>query len=82
MNNKFGSDGKPLDFSYLEKDLPHYLQHDIDVYLKGRKENSSLIDCMLDEIYGSINSAEVDGEITHEQAAYLRKKYLYGEAES
>lgn len=81
MENKYGPDGKPLDRSYLERDLPTYLQHDIDVYLKGRAENSSLLDCMLDEIYGSINSAEVDGAITREQATYLRKKYLYGEIE-
>lgn len=63
----------------IEKLLPQYLQHDIDQLIKG--ENSSLWDCYWCELYASINSAEVDLEITEEQAAYLRKKYLYKENE-
>ena len=61
---------------YYEMGLPEYLQHDIDAWKKGIKENSSVIDCLWGELYGSINSAFWDGEITEEQANYLRSKYL------
>jgi len=61
----------------IEKILPRYLQHDIDQLIKN--ENPNLWDCYWCELYASINSAEVDLEITEEQAAYLRKKYLYGD---
>lgn len=69
--------GKPIDKSYLECDLPEYLQHAIDKFVKGEKEKSSFIDCLWGELCGSINSAEVDGLISAEQAYYLRGKYLY-----
>ena len=48
--------------------MPEYLKHDIDEFIKN-KDNSkcTVIDCLLDEIYGSINSALWDGEITEEQ---------------
>lgn len=63
-----------------EYGLPDYLQHDLDAYIKGLKTNSSLLDCLWGELYGSINMAEIsDGAITPEHADYLRKKYLYGE---
>ena len=71
--------GKPLNKSYLEKDLPPYLQHDIDALVEGLRMHVTHLDCLVDEVYGSINSAEVDLLITTEQAAYLRTKYLYGE---
>lgn len=59
--------------------LPEYLQHDLDAYKEGLKTNSSLLDCLWGELYGSINMAEIsDGVITPEHADYLRKKYLYG----
>jgi len=73
--------GKPTDKAYLEKNLPKYLQHDIDALIEGEKNKSSLLDCLWCELYASINSAEVDLEITEEQAAYLRQKYLYEEEE-
>lgn len=60
--------------------LPDYLQHDLDAYKNGLKTNSSLLDCLWGELYGSINMAEIsDGIITSEHADYLRKKFLYGE---
>lgn len=60
-----------------EYGLPDYLQHDLDAYKKGLQENSDLLDCLWGELYGSINSAEInDGTITPEHADYLRKKYL------
>ena len=42
-------------------------------------ENSTLLDCLWGELYGSINGAEIDdGAITHEHAQYLRDKFLWG----
>lgn len=62
-----------------EVGLPAYLQNDLDAYKNGLKTQSSLIDCLWGELYGSINMAEIsDGVITSEHADYLRKKYLYG----
>lgn len=58
--------------------LPAYLQYDLDVYKKALKEGSTLMDCLWNELYGSINVAEkTDGLITSEHADYLRKKYLW-----
>ena len=69
--------GKPLDKSYLECNLPTYLQKDIDALIEGRKDKTCLhIDCLEDEVYGDINACYVDGVISEEQAWYLREKYL------
>lgn len=66
-----------MEYSY-EHGLPKYLQHDLDEYKKGLKNNSTLIDCLWGELYGSINIAEISEQaITHEHAEYLRKKYLW-----
>ena len=73
---------KPTDRSYLEVNLPPYLQHDIDALKVGLKQDISYLDCLYDELYGSINSAEWDDEITHEQAMYLREKYLWGDIDA
>lgn len=62
-----------------EYGLPEYLQHDLDAYKEGVKNNSTLLDCLWGELYGSINLAQInDGIITPEHADYLRKKYLFG----
>ena len=62
-----------------EHGLPEYLQHDLDAYKEGLRTDSSLLDCLWGELYGSINSAQIDdGAITPDHADYLRKKYLYG----
>ena len=58
------------DFGYMECGLPEYLQHDLDEF---KKNPNDLWWC---ELYGSINSAEVDGVIPSNQAWYLREKYL------
>lgn len=63
------------DKEYLEKDLPLYLQISIDE-LKKNMDNEKRIDLYLDDLYGSINSAWADGEISERQAWYLREKYL------
>lgn len=62
----------------FEKFMPKYLKHDIDEYMKHKDDPTcTVIDCLLDEIYGSINSAYWDDEISEEQADYLRNKYYY-----
>ena len=43
-----------------EVGLPAYLQHDLDAYKKGLAENSTLLDCLWGELYGSINGAEIN----------------------
>jgi len=73
--------GKPLDKSYLEKDLPSFLQYDLDELIQGIKDNASHFDCLWSELSGSINSAFYDSQISNEQAEYLRKTYLYVEEE-
>lgn len=61
-----------------EYGLPEYLQHDLDAYKEGLKTESSILDCLWGELYGSINIAEInEGIITAEHADYLRKKYLW-----
>ena len=66
-----------------EAGLPEYLQRDLDAYKKGLVENSTLLDCLWGELYGSINGAEIDdGAITHEHAQYLRDKYLWGKKDA
>lgn len=56
--------------------LPAYLQH--DAYKEGLRSGSTLIDCLWCELYGSINSAEIDDKaITLEYTQYLRDKYLW-----
>lgn len=57
---------------FYEVNLPQYLQDDLDAMKKG----SAPYDCLWGELYGSINSAFVDGDITEEHAWYLREKYL------
>lgn len=62
-----------------ERCIPEYLKHDIEEYLKHKDDKKcTYIDCLIDEIYGSINSALYSYEITDEQARYLRDKYCYG----
>lgn len=67
------------DKKYLEVNLPEFLQNDIDAYIEGEKNNSTLLDALWDEVYGSINSALYGNQITDEQAKYLRAKYLWGD---
>lgn len=66
-------------YEMYERCIPEYLKKDIEAYLK-EKDNKECkhIDCLLDEIYGSINSAYYSEQLTREQANYLRDKYYYG----
>lgn len=62
----------------FENDIPSYLKRDIEVYLKYKDDpKCKFLDCLINEIYGSINSAYWDNTITEEQANYLRNKYCY-----
>ena len=57
---------------YYEINLPGYLQHDLD----AMKEGKWPYDFLWGELYGSINCAFIDGDITEDHAWYLREKYL------
>lgn len=66
-------------YTIYETCIPKYLKNDIEEYLKHKDDKSCThIDCLIDEIYSSINSALYSSEITEEQANYLRDKYCYG----
>ncbi len=67
------------DKTYLEKNLPKYLEDDINRLKEGIKNNVSYVDCLINEVQGSANSACVDGIITEEQCDYIYKKYIYPE---
>lgn len=60
----------------LEASLPGYLRKDILAFTAGLKNDSDVLDCLYNEVQGSINSAFYDNEISEEQAVFLRKKYL------
>ena len=73
--------GLPKSQEYLELDLPSYLQNSIENMKKSwRIVDSGKTDYHWDlnwcELNADINSAEVEQEITPEQAWYLREKYL------
>ena len=69
------------DKTYLEKCLPKYLENDLENLKQGIKNKVSYIDCLINELQGSINSAFVDGDITEEQCDYLFAKYIYRKEE-
>lgn len=70
-----------MDQSWFESNLPEYLQISLDRFKIGQQKiangkpywNYDLDYC---ELQSSINVAQVEQEITDEQATYFRKKYL------
>ncbi len=73
--------GLPQSKEYLECGLPPYLQASLEAMIAFWK----IIDCGQKDYHGDlnwcelnadINSAEVEQEISSEQAWYLREKYL------
>lgn len=59
------------------KTLPMHLQISINGFLKAKENKDDILEAMYwGEIYGSINSAEVDREISSELAWILREEYL------
>ena len=70
---------KPGDHPEWETNLPAAIQKDINAYLEGIRSQVTYLDCLADELYGSINASQWGWEISKEQADYLRAKYLSGE---
>ena len=75
------------DFSWYdeiidERTLPLFVQHDIKELVKARQEEKETgkiclhMDCLEDELYGSVNAAYYDKLISKQEGEYLRKKYL------
>lgn len=60
----------------LEKCLPSYLERDLQKLKEGIANQVSYLDCLINELQGSVNSAFVDGDITEEQCDYLYKRYI------
>lgn len=73
--------GKKYNEEILEKSLPPYLENDLKNLKEGLKNNVNYIDCLIDELQGSVNSAWVDGDISEEQCDYLYRKYIRMEKE-
>lgn len=61
----------------FEINLPTYLANDLYAVKNNNKKNCSYYDCLINELYSSINIAVYAEEITEEQAWYLRQKYIY-----
>ena len=66
-----------LNEEILEKCLPKYVEDDLQKLKQGRRQNVSYLDCLVNELQGSVNSAWVDGDITEEQCDYLYRKYIH-----
>ncbi|MGM9600612.1 MAG: helix-turn-helix domain-containing protein [Faecousia sp.] len=73
--------GLPINKKYLERGLPPYLQSSLEnmaaswkIVDSGKKDYHW--DMYWSELNADINSAEVEQEISTEQAWYLREKYL------
>ena len=73
--------GLPDNDKYLERALPDYLQKSIDNMIaswnitdSGKKDYHW--DMYWSELNADINAAEVEQEISEDQARYLREKYL------
>ena len=62
----------------LEKCLPTYLENDLKNLKEGIKNKVKYLDCLINELQGSVNSAFIDGDITEEQCDYFYRKYIYG----
>lgn len=60
----------------IEK-LPEYLRHDIEMVEKYDFKSSTVYDCYLDELWGSINMCWTEGIINWNEAEELRKKYYW-----
>ena len=60
----------------LEKCLPKYLEDDIKALKEGIKNKVLHVDCLINEVQGSVSSAFVDGIITEKQCDYIYKKYI------
>ena len=66
------------DEEILEKCLPTYLENDLKNLKEGIKNKVKYLDCLINELQGSVNSAFIDGDITEEQCDYFYRKNIYG----
>ena len=66
----------PYNKEILEKCLPSYIENDLKNLKDGIKNNVSYLDCLINELQGSVNSAFVNGDISEEQCDYLYEKYI------
>ena len=53
-----------------------YLENDIIALKEGIKNDVGYIDCLINEVQGSVNSAWVDGRITEEQCDHIYRRYI------
>lgn len=79
--------GLPIDNSYLERNIPLFLQEAIEKMKKAWEKIDAgkecfLWDCDYCELQSEINVAETGNAISPEQAWYLREKYLRIEREN
>ena len=64
----------------INKIIPDYIQADIDALEAGRADpNCNYVDCLLNELQGTINSSAVNGDISDELADYLWGVYITGD---
>ncbi|MCL2222729.1 MAG: hypothetical protein FWC20_10820 [Oscillospiraceae bacterium] len=79
MQNTYKRDEPISNISELEqivRTLPLYLQKDIRALEEGEANNVSYIDCLINEVQGSINSALWGREISEETADKLWEHYV------
>ena len=62
---KWGKMSDEEKMNLFELTLPKYLKNDIEALEDGIRNKSTLIDCLWSEVYGSINSAFYDNEISN-----------------
>ena len=75
-DTKLEVERSPYNKEILEKCLPVYLENDLKNLKEGIKNNVSYLDCLINELQGSVNSAFVDGDISEKQCDYLYEKYI------
>jgi len=65
--------------SKFDFEMPEYLKKSIEGYEKAKAEGRELLDCEMDDIYGSANMAFISRAITEEQARKIQRYYCFGE---
>ncbi len=65
--------------AFFESNLTGSLKESIELLKTKNKKSSLYYDCYWCQANSDINIDEVEGIISHEQAEYLRNKYLWGD---
>lgn len=79
IKNGTGKEGtEPVQELPIDFRIPGYLQKDIRELVNGIRGKADNMECLLDELQGSINMAMVEAAITKEQAEILRTYYING----